>query len=61
MTHTLILSANPGKKVLFWDEEESLRIVAPEIHIVQDAETKNNRSKGSAMYSLHLQTKKAVY
>lgn len=46
LTHTLILSADPGKKVLFYDEVESLRIVAPEIHIVQDPETKKQTIQG---------------
>lgn len=45
-TKTLILSANPGKKVLFWDEGQTLRISAQEVHITQDPETKKENVKG---------------
>ncbi|MBS3904004.1 MAG: hypothetical protein KGZ39_01590 [Simkania sp.] len=42
-TRTFILGAHPGKKVLFLDEKENLRISAQEIHLTQegngDAET----------------------
>jgi len=45
-TRTLILSANPGKKVLFWDETQGMHLSAPEVHIVYDAETKQQNVKG---------------
>lgn len=45
-TRTLILAANPGKKVLFCDEEQALRITGHEIHITQDPETKKQTVKG---------------
>jgi lipopolysaccharide export system protein LptA len=45
-TRTLILSANPGKKVLLWDDAQGMRLSAPEIHIIYDAETKQQNVKG---------------
>lgn len=45
-TRTLILSADPGKKVLFWDETQGMHLSAPEVHIVYDAETKQQSVKG---------------
>lgn len=45
-TRTLILSANPGKKVLFWDEVQGMHLSAPEVHITYDAETKQQQVKG---------------
>jgi hypothetical protein len=45
-TRTLILAANPGKRALFWDEAQSLRMTSQEIHIIQDAETKQRAVKG---------------
>jgi hypothetical protein len=45
-TRTLILSANPGKKVLFWDETQGIRLSAPEVHIVYDSERKEQSVKG---------------
>ncbi len=45
-THTLILSANPGKKVLFWDEAQGARFSANEVHITQDPQTKQQSVKG---------------
>jgi lipopolysaccharide export system protein LptA len=45
-TKTLILSANPGKKVLFWDESQGMRLSAPEVHIIYDSETKQQHIKG---------------
>ncbi len=35
-TRTFILGAHPGRKVLFWDEQEDLRISAQEIHLTRD-------------------------
>ncbi len=45
-TKTLILSSNPGKKVLFWDESQGMRLSAPEVHITYDSETKQQQIKG---------------
>ncbi len=45
-TRTLILSANPGKKVLLWDETQGVHLSAPEVHITYDAETKQQTVKG---------------
>jgi hypothetical protein len=46
MTRTLILSANPGKKVLFWDETEGMHLSAPEVHVTWDPETRQRHVKG---------------
>jgi lipopolysaccharide export system protein LptA len=45
-TQTLTLSANRGKKVLFWNEEQLLRISAQEVHITRDPLTKKESVKG---------------
>lgn len=45
-TRTLILSANPGKKVFFWDETEGIRISGQEIHILHDPTTQKQTVKG---------------
>ncbi len=45
-TRTLILSANPGKKVLFWDEAQGARISANEVHIIEDPLTKEQLIRG---------------
>ena len=45
-TKTLILSANPGKKVLFWDESQGMHLSAPEVHITYDPETKQQQVRG---------------
>ncbi len=45
-TKTLILSANSGKKVLFWDESQGMRLSAPEVHITYDQETKQQQVRG---------------
>ena len=45
-TRTLILSANPGKKVLFWDEVQGMHLSAPEVHITFDPQTKQQNVKG---------------
>ncbi len=45
-TRTLILAANPGKKVLFWDDAQGVRVSAREIHITQDPETNERVVKG---------------
>jgi len=45
-TRTFILGANPGRKVLFANEEENLRISAQEVHITEDPMTKKQSVKG---------------
>lgn len=45
-TRTFILAANPGNKVLLWDETETLQIAAQEIHITQDAGSDKESIKG---------------
>ncbi len=45
-TRTLILAANPGNQVLFWDESQGLRMAAPEVHIVFDPESNQRTVKG---------------
>jgi hypothetical protein len=35
-TKTLILSAMPGQKVLFWDEQQAVRMSAQEVHLTQN-------------------------
>jgi hypothetical protein len=45
-TRTLILAADPGKKVLFFDEAKSLRMSAQEVHITQDENTHQEVVKG---------------
>lgn len=45
-THSIILSAHPGKKVLFWDGLQELKISAPEVHITTDYLTREKVIKG---------------
>ena len=45
-TKTLILSADPSKKVLFWDEGQGLHVSSQEIHVTQDPATKQKAVKG---------------
>lgn len=45
-TKTLILSADPSKRVLFWDEEQGLSISSQEIHVTQDPTTHKRAIKG---------------
>ncbi len=45
-TQTVILMADPGKKVLFWGFEENLRLSAPEIHLTLDPITHKEVVKG---------------
>lgn len=45
-THSMILSAHPGKKVLFWDASQELKISASEIHITTDCLTQERVIKG---------------
>lgn len=45
-TRTFILTAKPGKKVLFRDEEDGIAVSAQEVHVTYDAETKKEKIKG---------------
>lgn len=45
-THTLVLTAAPGKRVLFWDEVNKMSLSAKEIHILQNPETKERTVQG---------------
>lgn len=45
-THSIILSAYPGKKVLFWDTEQELKISASEVHITTNPLTQDRVIKG---------------
>lgn len=45
-TRTFILSANPGKKVLFWDDVQGMHLSAPEVHITTDPVTGEQQVKG---------------
>jgi len=62
-TRTLILSANPGKKVLFWDENQGVRLSAPEVHILYDSETKQQNVKGigAVQFSFTLEEQNKLY
>jgi lipopolysaccharide export system protein LptA len=53
-TRTFILGADPGKKVLFVNDEENIRISAQEVHITQDPTTKKQTVKGLGNVQLAL-------
>lgn len=53
-TRTFILGADPGKKVIFANDEDHLRISAQEIHITQDPTTKKQAVKGLGNVQLAL-------
>lgn len=53
-TRTFILGADPGKRVLFINNEENLRISAQEVHITQDPTTKKQTVKGIGNVQLAL-------
>jgi hypothetical protein len=55
-TRTFILGADPGKKVLFANDEDGLRISAQEIHITEDPSTKKQSVKGIGSVQLSLST-----
>ena len=61
MTRTLILYANPGNKVLFWDESQGLRMSASEVHITYDSETTHHRVKGVGKVQLSLTSEEQQY
>jgi hypothetical protein len=45
-TKTVILAADPGKKVLYVDKAQGLRIGAQEVHITRDAKTGEDKVQG---------------
>jgi hypothetical protein len=45
-TRTLILAADPGKKVLFLDKAQNMRISAQEVHITRDPASNEDLVKG---------------
>jgi len=55
-TRTFILGADPGKRVLFINEEENLRISAQEVHITEDPTSKKQTVKGIGNVQLALTT-----
>ncbi len=59
-TKTFILGADPGKKVLFVNNEENIRISAQEVHITQDPTTKKQSVKGLGNVQLALSTEEQL-
>ncbi len=59
-TRTFILGADPGKKVLFVNNEENIRISAQEVHITQDPTTKKQSVKGLGNVQLALSTEEQL-
>ncbi len=55
-TKTLILSANPGQKVLFWDEQQAVRMSAQEVHLTQNPITKQTVIQGVGKVKFSLST-----
>ena len=53
-TKTIILSANPGKKVLFFDEQQGITMSAQEVHLTQNTETSKTEIKGIGNMKLSL-------
>ncbi|MDR2539266.1 MAG: hypothetical protein LBC45_01375 [Chlamydiales bacterium] len=45
-TRSIVLSAHPGKRVLFWDALQELKISASEVHINIDCSTQEKTIKG---------------
>lgn len=61
-TKTLILSANPGQKVLFWDEQQAVRMSAQEVHLTQNPTTKQTviQGVGKVKFSLSAEESEAL-
>lgn len=55
-TRTFILSADPGKKVLFMNQEENIRVSAEEVHVTEDPSTKKQTVKGIGKVQLTFTT-----
>ncbi len=45
-TRTLILAADPGKKVLFWDRAQNMRLSAQEVHVTRDLASNEDVIRG---------------
>ncbi len=59
-TRTFILGADPGKKVLFVNNEENIRLSAQEVHITQDPTTKKQSVKGLGNVQLALSSEEQL-
>lgn len=59
-TRTFILAADPGKKVLFVNDQENIRISAQEVHITHDPTTKQQIVKGIGNVQLALTTEEQL-
>ena len=55
-TKTLILSANPGQRVLFWDEQQLVRMSAQEVHLTQNPATQQMVIQGVGNVKFSLST-----
>jgi len=53
-TRTFILGADPGKRILFINHEENLRLTAQEVHMTEDPTTKKQTVKGIGNVQLAL-------
>jgi hypothetical protein len=53
-TRTFILSADPGKKVIFINEDDNICLSAQEVHITEDPSTKKQTVKGIGNVQLTL-------
>ena len=53
-TRTFILSADPGRKVLFINQEDNIHLSAQEVHITEDPSTKRQTVKGIGNVQLTL-------
>lgn len=59
-TRTFILGADPGKRVLFLNEEDNLRVSAQEVHITEDPTTKKQTVKGIGNVQLTFSTEEEL-
>lgn len=53
-THTVILNAHPGKRVLYCNQEENLQMSAQEVHITKDPTSNKPMIKGVGNVQLQL-------
>lgn len=53
-TRTFILNADPGKKVIFINEADNIRLTAQEVHVTEDPVTKRQTVKGVGSVQLTL-------
>lgn len=59
-TQTVVLKANPGERVLFFDREKGLTISATEVHISKDPLTSEEKVKGVGNVRFHLSSSEAA-